>query len=134
MQIVVTGPAGRVRSLVVAELRRSERVTVVGVVDDDARHDGGRRSDVTVTAVGLGDHLDGTVSSRELEVLHRIADGRTNAQIAADLYVSSETVKSHLKNLFRKLGVSSRLDAVAAATDAGLLRPAGRSGETADRR
>ena len=66
-------------------------------------------------------------SHREKQVLELVAEGRTNAQIAAELFLSESTVKSHLATSFRKLGVSSRTEAVRclAAPDAGveLLRP-----------
>lgn len=61
-------------------------------------------------------------SAREIEVLTLVAAGRTNAQIARELFLSEATVKSHLVHVFTKLGVSSRTAAVAAATEAGLLR------------
>ncbi|MGN6425983.1 response regulator transcription factor [uncultured Leifsonia sp.] len=61
-------------------------------------------------------------SAREIEVLALVAAGRTNAEIARELFLSEATVKSHLVHVFTKLGVSSRTAAVAAATEAGLLR------------
>ena len=56
---------------------------------------GGRRG-----AAGLSD--------RELELALLVADGHTNRQIAARLYLSEKTVERHLSNVFRKLGVTSR--------------------------
>jgi DNA-binding CsgD family transcriptional regulator len=52
------------------------------------------------------------LTRRELEVLQHLAEGESNTQIAASLYVSSETVKTHVKNLLRKLGATSRAEAV----------------------
>jgi DNA-binding NarL/FixJ family response regulator len=63
----------------------------------------------------------GTLSSRELEVLHHLAAGRTNAEIAKVLFVAPGTVKAHLNHIFRKLEAASRLQAVAHAREAGLL-------------
>jgi LuxR family maltose regulon positive regulatory protein len=71
-------------------------------------------------AIGLAESL----SSRELEVLDLIAAGLTNQQIAARLYVSLHTVKSHARNIYAKLGVSSRTQAIAKGRALGLL-PAG---------
>ena len=71
--------------------------------------------------IGLAEPL----SSRELEVLDLIAAGLTNQQIAARLYLSLHTVKSHARNIYAKLGVSSRTQAVAKGRALGLL-PAGR--------
>ena len=54
-----------------------------------------------------------TLTRRELEVLADLASGRTNKQIARDLGVSLNTVKFHVRNLFQKLGVNSRSQAIA---------------------
>jgi LuxR family maltose regulon positive regulatory protein len=69
--------------------------------------------------IGLAEPL----SSRELEVLDLIAAGLTNQQIAARLYVSLHTVKSHDRNIYAKLGVSSRTQAAAKGRVLGLLPP-----------
>lgn len=53
------------------------------------------------------------LSKREREVLERAADGLTNAQIAAELHVSTHAVKFHLAGVYRKLGVVNRTEAVA---------------------
>jgi two-component system nitrate/nitrite response regulator NarP len=53
-----------------------------------------------------------TLTRRELEVLSDLAAGRTNKQIARDLDVSLNTVKFHVRNLFQKLGVNSRSQAI----------------------
>jgi len=54
-----------------------------------------------------------TLTRRELEVLSDLASGRTNKQIARDLGVSLNTVKFHVRNLFQKLDVNSRSQAIA---------------------
>lgn len=66
---------------------------------------------------------DTALSVRELEVLTRVAEGRTNAQIATDLFLSQATVKTHLVHVFDKLAVTSRTEAVARARTQGILRP-----------
>lgn len=55
------------------------------------------------------------LTDREWEVLDLLASGTSTEEIARGLVLSTETVRSHLKNLYRKLGVSSRSEAVAAA-------------------
>ena len=53
-----------------------------------------------------------TLTRREMEVLADLAAGRTNKQIARDLGVSLNTIKFHVRNLFQKLGVNSRSQAI----------------------
>lgn len=55
----------------------------------------------------------GTLTGREQELLSALAEGRTNGQISDDLRISMNTVKFHLKNLYSKLGVRNRTQAVA---------------------
>jgi len=52
------------------------------------------------------------LTRRETEVLRLMATGKTNTQIAQELFISEQTVKNHISNLFRKLGVETRVDAV----------------------
>jgi DNA-binding CsgD family transcriptional regulator len=65
--------------------------------------------------------LEDPLSKRELEVLSLLASGRTNSEVARDLYVSVGTVKSHTGNIYRKLGAKNRAEAVALARDFELL-------------
>lgn len=62
-----------------------------------------------------------TLTLRELDVLRLAADGLSNAQIAARLYLTLATVKSHLAHTYAKLGVPSRTAAIATARERGLL-------------
>jgi DNA-binding NarL/FixJ family response regulator len=61
------------------------------------------------------------LSEREHEVLRLIVDGRDNAAIAAELFISPNTVKSHVASIFGKLGVESRLQASVQALRRGLV-------------
>jgi LuxR family maltose regulon positive regulatory protein len=61
------------------------------------------------------------LSERELDVLKLIAAGHSNREIAARLYLSVRTVKFHTGNIYGKLGVKSRTEAIAKARDLGLL-------------
>lgn len=62
------------------------------------------------------------LTPRELATLNLLADGKANKEIAAALGISERTVKTHLGNLFGKLGVTSRTEAVKVATRRGLVR------------
>jgi LuxR family maltose regulon positive regulatory protein len=64
------------------------------------------------------------LSGRELEVLAHIASGATNQEIAQSMYLSLYTVKSHARNIYGKLGVKNRTEAVAKARLLGLLAQA----------
>ncbi len=61
------------------------------------------------------------LSGRELEVLRLVAAGRSNQEIAGDLVLALGTVKKHLNNIYGKLGVATRTQAVARAREIGLL-------------
>lgn len=61
------------------------------------------------------------LTERELQVLRGMADGKSNAEIGRDLFVSEDTVKTHARRLFRKLGARDRAHAVAAGFRAGLV-------------
>jgi DNA-binding NarL/FixJ family response regulator len=66
--------------------------------------------------------LEDPLSERELEVLALLASGKTNAEIAKDLFVAVGTVKSHVNNIYRKLDAGNRTEAVTQARELKLLR------------
>jgi two-component system NarL family response regulator len=61
------------------------------------------------------------LTARELSVLERIVAGRANKEIAADLFISEATVKTHINNLLGKLGVADRTHAATLAIQRGLV-------------
>lgn len=65
--------------------------------------------------------LPDPLSQREIEVLRLMAEGRSNHEIAASLVIALSTVKSHINNIFSKLGVASRTQAVARGRRLGLI-------------
>ncbi|HEX6710037.1 MAG TPA: LuxR C-terminal-related transcriptional regulator [Rubrobacter sp.] len=70
---------------------------------------------------GAWNQLDDPLSGRELEVLTLLDSGRTNSEVARDLFVSVGTVKSHTNNIYRKLGARNRAGALARARGLDLL-------------
>ena len=63
----------------------------------------------------------GSLTDRELEVLRSLAQGKTNRQLARELWVSLSTIKTHVHRLISKLGVSDRTQAAVRAVELGLL-------------
>jgi DNA-binding NarL/FixJ family response regulator len=64
-----------------------------------------------------------SLTEREIEVMRLIAKGKTNSEIAADLFVGETTVKTHISNLFTKLDLRDRVQAVVYAYESGLIQP-----------
>lgn len=64
---------------------------------------------------------DQSLSARERQVLELVAKGTSNREIAAELFISEATVKTHLTHIFGKLGAKDRAAAVAVAYDRGIL-------------
>jgi DNA-binding NarL/FixJ family response regulator len=62
------------------------------------------------------------LTKREVQVLVGMSNGRSNAQIGADLFLSEDTVKTHARRLFRKLGANDRAQAVAIGLRRGIIR------------
>lgn len=72
-------------------------------------------------AVGRSEDPEPELSERELDVLRLIVDGQDNATIASTLFISPNTVKNHLANIFEKLGVANRLQASVYAMRRGII-------------
>ena len=61
------------------------------------------------------------LSDREIQVLKLIANGKDNAQIAADLHISPKTVKNHISNILMKLQIDNRIQAAVYAVRSGIV-------------
>jgi len=66
-------------------------------------------------------HADLDLTPRETEILLSLVDGHSNKAIAGQFWLSEQTIKYHLTNIYRKLGVSSRTEAVRQAYEHGLI-------------
>ncbi|WP_018628860.1 response regulator [Niabella aurantiaca] len=62
-------------------------------------------------------NLNTPLTKRETEILERVADGKSRSKIAAELFIDLETVKSHIKNIYHKLDVNSRDEAIKVARE-----------------
>lgn len=62
------------------------------------------------------------LSSREMEVLMRLAQGMTTSQISKDMFISENTVKTHVRHILEKLEAANRAEAVRKATQLGLIK------------
>lgn len=75
-----------------------------------------------VISSSQGIPLEVALSKREMDVLHCLAQGMTSAQIASELYISENTVKTHVRHILEKLEASNRAEAVSRAIQLGIIR------------
>ena len=94
----------------------STRIFLVPVVEDAKAKRTTFGTPVAAPTAGL--------SEKELRVLEQLALGRSNREIASELWVSDQTVKFHLRNVYRKLGATTRTDAIRIAHERALLTSA----------
>jgi DNA-binding NarL/FixJ family response regulator len=95
---------------------RSELVNTIRII-----HAGGRRIPNEIAQEIAGHALDDGLSEREIDVLRRVARGRSNKVIADELAISEHTVKNHLKSILSKLNASDRTHAVTIALKRGYI-------------
>jgi PAS domain S-box-containing protein len=133
--IVAPEETRRARELFARKVLGTAKVTDAGVVVVGTNGD---RVAVEISSVPLvhGDHVVGVfgqvsdiveephehpelhLTPRQAEVLELLERGRSTKQIAAELHLSTETVRNHIRHLFRAIGAHSRLEAVAIANQA----------------
>jgi DNA-binding CsgD family transcriptional regulator len=107
------------RRRVAALLRADQEVALVGAAEDAELVVSERV--VATGAPGAALQADGALTARELEVLRLVARGLSNKEIAADLRITTHTVKYHLAAVLDKLGVRSRTEAVSLGVRTGLV-------------
>ena len=92
---------------------------MVGIIREVAG--GGRPIPPEVAQRLTGRMFQAALTNREVEVLHLVALGKRNKEIAADLSISDETVQGHVKNILAKLSVHDRTEAVTVAIRRGIV-------------
>lgn len=118
-----TGDAQAVRALKAGAagylLKSSLRTELMDAIRDVHR---GHRHVTRDVADEIATHVvDETLSEREIAILCLVAIGKANKQVAAELGLSEETIKGHMKNIFAKLGVADRTHAVTLAARRGII-------------
>lgn len=102
------------------EVTKRDGVNVYAL-HDHGRRNGAKAEDDSSTAPNKVPPLAEPLTERELEVLQLLASGRTNAEVAGDLFVATGTVKAHANNIYRKLDARNRTEALARAKDLELI-------------
>jgi len=106
-----------VRAYLRKDVDRSELLNAIRTVHDGGRYLPAEIHERMAERIPLSD-----LTRREVEVVERIAGGMTNKEIGVALSISEDTVKLHVKNLFGKLDVNDRAQAVAVAAKRGIIR------------
>lgn len=95
--------------------------TIRQVVEGTVYHPRGRGGEGGTAPSGGGGGHPGGLTDRELSILRLVAEGLSNLDIASKLYVTEQTVKFHLSNIYRKLGVGNRTEATRFAYRNGMI-------------
>lgn len=104
-------------------LKDASRSEIVGAVRSAARGESVLAAPVAARLAARFITPRSVLTAREVEVLQRVADGMSNADIGRALYIGETTVKSHLVHIFDKLGVRDRTAAATTALARGILSP-----------
>ncbi len=114
---IFRGLSAGARGYILKDTTAEELVNAVRTVHN------GRKYIPPDVAIKLAERLNSSeLTQRELEVLQLISQGKSNFDIGVQLSITEGTVKFHLNNIFSKLGVSDRTQAVIAALQRGLVR------------
>jgi DNA-binding NarL/FixJ family response regulator len=119
-ELVVRAVRSGAKGYVVKDIDTTELVRAIKSVSrGDSAFD--PRSAAVVLRAVTGQGNSETLTEREREVLRLLADGCSNKAIGETLFISPSTVKFHIRNIIRKLGVSKRTEAVYSASKRGLI-------------
>jgi DNA-binding NarL/FixJ family response regulator len=119
-ELVVRAVRSGAKGYVVKDIDTTELVRAIKSVSrGDSAFD--PRSAAVVLRAVTGQGNPETLTDREREVLRLLADGCSNKTIGETLFISPSTVKFHIRNIIRKLGVSKRTEAVYSASKRGLI-------------
>ncbi|GAC70672.1 MadR family response regulator transcription factor [Gordonia soli] len=119
--LVVRAVRAGARGYVVKDVDTTELVRAIQAVSSGGSAFDPRSAAVVLRTVSGDVDSPEVLTDREREVLRLLADGLSNKVIGQTLYISESTVKFHIRNIIRKLGVSKRTDAVYIASKRGLI-------------
>ncbi|MEU5842583.1 response regulator transcription factor [Rhodococcus sp. NPDC047139] len=120
-QLVVRAVHAGARGYVVKDVDTTELVRAIRAVSRGESAFDSRSAAAVVRSLNRKEAPAERLTARELEVLKLLAAGMSNVKIGEQLFVSATTVKFHVSNIMRKLGVSRRAEAVYAASKQGLI-------------
>ncbi|UTT47657.1 MULTISPECIES: response regulator transcription factor [Rhodococcus] len=120
-QLVVRAVHAGARGYVVKDVDTTELVRAIRAVSRGESAFDSRSAAAVVRSLNGQAASAEQLTGRELEVLKLLAAGLSNVKIGAELFISATTVKFHVSNIMRKLGVSRRAEAVYAASKQGLI-------------
>lgn len=119
--LVVRAVKAGARGYVVKDVDTTELVRAIQSVSGGGSAFDPRSAAIVLRAVSGDGGGSETLTDREREVLRLLADGMSNKRIGHTLFISESTVKFHIRNIIRKLGVTKRTDAVYIASKRGLI-------------
>ena len=105
------------RGYILKDTTREEIIEAVRQI-----HAGNRFLPLAIAAQLANRIIRAPLTPRELDMLRLVSRGRSNKEMATAMFISEETVKSHMKSLFQKLAVHDRAEAISIALQRGLLR------------
>lgn len=96
--------------------KNTSSIKIIEAIKDVMQGGGPMSPNVAKTVItSLQKNHDSPLTKRETQILNLITKGKERSQIAADLFIETETVKTHIKNIYLKLNVNSKADAIKVA-------------------